>query len=61
MQTETNVREIQQVLEKSQKEKPTSDMLHRLDISYHKESFFQKFVAIYEKQKGWNMLIQQRA
>jgi len=49
------------VLEKSQKEKPTSDMLHRLDISYHKESFFQKFVAIYEKQKGWNMLIQQRA
>ena len=58
MQTETNVRQIQQALEKLQKEKPTSDMLHRLDISYQKESFFQKFVAMYEKQKGWDKLIQ---
>lgn len=36
-------------------------MLHRLDMSYQKESFFQKFVAIYEKQKGWDKLIKQRA
>lgn len=49
------------MLERSQKEKPTLDLLHRMDLSYQKETFFQKFVSLYIKSNDWNKLIQQRA